>query len=185
MTVSDFTDKFIPELAALYAEGELPLHALVDFDLWKQMFRQPGYNDGADLLNWYQVSFTCNPLQDGTVMLSFVLPEPLFRQQAKFAAIRLKLRDANADAMHHVVYYTLRKPDHTYDQWDVSYLSLPAGRQKKMQQEFLCKLDGPDTLRNFVYTVQRHDFMAPEYGVSLFWQLIDDLKRSLVPGKSA
>ena len=38
MNISEFTNIFLPQLLSQYIDGDLPFHALVDTDLWKQVF---------------------------------------------------------------------------------------------------------------------------------------------------
>lgn len=161
MTISEYTDTFLPQIASLYVEGAMPLHALVDLDLWRQVFPDSAPTS-AQQFHWYEVSLTCNPLQDGTLLLSYTLPEPLAKGEAKYAAIRINpcARDARR-----AVVYTLRKPASIYDEWDIHYLPLP-NQQGKLDVKFRCKIEGTDSLRNFVFAVQQIPFLDAEYDSS-------------------
>lgn len=166
MNISEFTNIFLPHLLSQYIDGDLPFHALVDTDLWKQVFpetNKPGEKPG---ILWYQIQLNSFALQDGTLLLTFSLPEPNQANLPKFAGIRLK-RETNE-----AVYYVLYKPKFYDDQWDIHYLPLPQGKEK-MKLEFKCKIDGTSSLRNFVFTVQQLKFESEDYGTTL----MDLLKR--------
>ena len=168
MNITEFTDIFLPNLLALYIDGELPFHSLVDTDLWKQVFPETTNTDNKPNILWYQIQLNSFALQDGTLLLTYTLPEPSQANQPKFVGIRLN-RETNE-----AVYYVLYKPKFYDDQWDIWYLPLPQGQQK-MKLEFKCKIDGTSSLRNFVFTVQQLNFSSEDYGTTL----MDIFKRRL------
>lgn len=154
MTIAEFTDTLLPLLIDGYVKEELPLHALVDIDTWKNVFPEnPTF--GTNQFHWYQISFTCNKLKDGTVLLTYKLPEPLEYKQPKFAGIRLNLNDRSNKR---VVFYVLRKPAKVDEHWDLYYMPFPLGNGK-MKFKFDSKIDDADTVRNFVYSVQKTSFL--------------------------
>lgn len=173
MNIQEFSDIFLPHLVILYVDGQLPLHGLVDIDTWRRVF--PETEDGpADQIHWYQITITCNHLQDGSLLFSFILPQPQQRGQAKFAAIRLKPQAAGETC---ATYYTLCKPVSIDDDWDIFYLALPVGRQKK-ELKFCRKVEGTDSLRNFVLTVQQTPFYDSNYGKTAFDHIRDFFARA-------
>ncbi len=168
MNISEFTDIFLPHLLSHYIDGELPFHSLVDVDIWKQVFpEEKDVRDSSHIL-WYQIQFNSFELKDGTLLLTYTLPEPSQVNKAKFAGIRLNR------ATNEAVYYVLYKPKYYDDQWDIWYLPLPQGKQK-MKMEFKCKIDGTSSLRNFVFTVQQLKFDSEDYGTTF----MDVLKRRM------
>lgn len=160
MNISEFTDIFLPHLLAEHIAGELPFHALVDTDLWKQVFPETNNVNEKPGILWYQIQLNSFSLQDGTLLLTYTLPEPSQVGQPKFAGIRLNR------ATNEAVYYVLYKPKFYDDQWDIMYLPLPQGQQK-MKMEFKCKIDGTSSLRNFVFTVQQLKFTSEDYGTTI------------------
>ena len=169
MTIREFTDIFLPNLASQYAEGDMPLHALVDMELWRRLFPDQGQGDdysqelAADQFHWYQVSLTCHQLKDGTLLLTYTLPQPLLKGEPKFVGIRLKM---GRDQERRAVLYSLRKPASIYDAWDIQYVPFP-NRQHRIEQKFHCKIEGTDSLRNFVFTVQHQDYLDNQYDSTL------------------
>ena len=158
MTITEFTDTFLPHLTSLYVEGSLPLHGLVDVDLWRQVFPEQGAA-GSKQFHWYEVGLTCNPLQDQTLLLTYTLPQPIVKGHPKFVAIRI---DPQARDARRAVIYTLRKPASIYDQWDIYYLPFP-NQNSRQEQKFRIKIEGTDSLRNFVFSVQQISFSDSEY----------------------
>jgi len=158
MEILDFTNIFLPNIVSLYVDEQLPLHSLVDIDTWRRVFPEDP-NGSPSQIHWYQISLTCNQLQDRTILFSFILPEPTRKGDPKFVAIRLK---PEAGGTYRAVYYQLCKPGSIYDQWDIYYLPLPEGKQKK-EMKFKCKIQGTDSLRNFVYSVQQLPFEDNTY----------------------
>lgn len=164
MTTIEFTDIFLPHLVRLYVNEEFPLHALVDTDLWRRVFPETAQvgepQQAADpQFHWYEVRIACHPLQDQTLLLTYTLPEPAQKGEPKFVAIRLNTQTRDA---RRAVLYTLRKPASIFDQWDIHYLPLP-NQQNRTEQKFRCKIEGTDSLRNFVLSVQHIDFLDNEY----------------------
>ena len=169
MNISDFTHIFLPNLVKEYCDGELPLHGLIDVELWKQIFPDTANPRELGHFFWYQIRLNSFGLQDQTLLLTFTLPTPLSKGQPKFAGIRL---DRNTREAH---YYLLTKPQSVEDQWDIFWLPLPKGSQK-MKLEFCRKIDGTDSLRNFVLTAQHIAFADNEYNSSLFSSLLRHIK---------
>jgi len=163
MDIHQFSKIFLPQLVLEYVKGTLPFHALVDIDTWKKVFpnkvRRHPYQ-----IQWSQLVLTCNPLKDRTILLSFILPQPLKYGDVKFAAIRLNPEE---HTLRRAVYYVLTKPQSYDDNWDISYLPLPQG-EDKMELKFIQKITGTDSLRNFVYDVQQIDFDDDNYNKSIF-----------------
>lgn len=174
MNISEFTDIFLPNLLASYIDGELPFHSLVDTELWKQIFPETLNANGKPGILWYQIQLNSFALQDGTLLLTFTLPEPSQVNCPKFAGIRLNRQTNEA------VYYVLYKPKFYDDQWDIFYLPLPQGRQK-MKMEFKCKIDGTSSLRNFVFTVQQLKFSSEDYGTTLMDLFKRRIKDAITP----
>ena len=168
MEVLDFTNIFLPNIISLYVDGQLPLHSLVDIDTWSRVF--PEQPDGpATQIHWKQVALTCNKLRDSTLLFTLILPQPLQKGEPKFLAIRL---NPASDQPRRAVLYELCRPASIYDNWDILYLPLPEGADKKALK-FKCKVDGTDSLRNFVYTVQQLPFIDQEYGKTTLDRLRD------------
>jgi len=167
MDTNKFSKIFLPNLVSDYVKGTLPLHALVDFDTWKKVFSDKGSHQGNQI-QWYQIEFTCNPLKDRTILFSFILPQPTKYGEVKYAAIRLSPEE---QMERRAVYYVLTKPQRYDDPWDIYYLPLPQG-QEKMELKFKQKINGTDSLRNFVYDVQQIEFNDNSYNKSF----LDDVK---------
>lgn len=163
MDILLFVDHFLPQIVSGYADGQLPFHSLVDFDLWRRIFPE---GNAEKQFHWYQVSLTCNPLQDGSLLLTFILPEPTASNEPKFAAIRLK---PAANDKRRCIYYTLRKPASVFDQWDIYQLPFDSSdatpdepghscRDRLPEPAFCRKIQDTDSLRNFVFSVQQEPF---------------------------
>lgn len=174
MTIRDFTHTFLPQLVLEYSQGTLDLHALVDVDLWKRIFPDQTDNSSDERFFWYQVRLNSFELKDSTLLLTYTLPTPMFKDQAKFCGIRVNRQTRQAH------YYLLTKPQSIEDQWDILWMPFPKASEKK-KLEFLCKIDGTDSLRNFVLTVQHQDFDDASYGTSLLSSFLRHLKDSIVP----
>lgn len=152
MNIIDFTHIFLPQLAADYVEGRIPLHGLVDIDTWRQVFPD-SVTPRSDQFHWYQIQLTCNKLQDGTLLFSFVLPHPNKSGEPKFAAFRFSLESHRRE----VAYYLLQRPAKVDDAWDIHHVHLSAD-SSSIETQFLTKISGTDSLRNFVYSVQQTAF---------------------------
>ena len=153
MEIAEFTNTFLPGLLNLYVEGQMPTHALFDIDLWRKLFPDTPATT-PEQIRWKQITFTCHPLQDGTLLFTYILPEPLVAGRPKFAAFRLERTDSDDKR---IAYYVMRKPARYDDPWDILSRSFSSGT-KDNELSFLCKVDGADSLRNFVLTVQQKDF---------------------------
>lgn len=167
MDYSQFTNIFLPGLVSDYVNRVLPRHALIDFDSWKRFYPDIFPTSTSQVL-WNEIRFTCDSLTDGTLLITFALPRPQKKGDAKFAAIRINLQEKEE---LHATYYMLCKPQDKDDAWDILHLPLPLG-QDKMELKFLCKIEGQNSLRNFVRTVQQNPFDDNSYNKS-FW---DDIK---------
>lgn len=162
MNTTEFANILLPQLLKLHLDNELELHCLFDIDLWKKVFPDQMATD-PEQIRWNQIQFTCNPLQDGTLLFTYILPEPTQKRQTKFAAIRLNPQERDE---RRAIYYTLRKPSSVLDPWDIYHMPISAG-ESKMQLKFLRKIEGGDTLRNFVFTVQQCSFDEPVNSTSI------------------
>lgn len=176
MQFEDFTNIFLPHLIQEYVDGNLPLHALVDLDTWKKVFPED-YSPEKTQFHWYQVSFTCNQLKDGSILLTYILPLPELARQPHFAAIRLNL---NNRSDNHVVYYVLRKPQNVDDQWDIHYLPFPENKGK-LELKFRRKIEGTNSVRNFVYSVQQIPFDDNEYNQTTIGTIVKIIKNAIQP----
>lgn len=153
MTASEFTDILLPRLVQLYTDGQMPLHALVDIDLWQRIFPEQRPTASGHF-HWYEIGLTCNQLKDQTLLLSFILPQPLSFDEPKFAAIRIAPQSSEP---LHAVLYTLRKPASIFDNWSIRSLSFTAPTAS-LQQSSSTEMIGTDSLRNFVLSVQQIPF---------------------------
>ena len=167
MDTNQFTNIFLPRLVFEYVRGTMPLHALVDLDLWRKVFPYKG-NKRNPQLNLNLVEFCCQALPDRTLLFTFVLPQPKKPEDAKFAVIRLKPEE---HTVRRAVYYTLSKPQSDEDPWDICHLPLPLGANK-MELKFKQKASGGDDLCNFIRDVQQIDFNDDSYNKSL----LDDFR---------
>lgn len=167
MDTNQFTNIFLPRLVFEYVRGTMPLHALVDLDLWRKVFPYKG-NKRNPQLNLNLVEFCCQALPNRTLLFTFVLPQPKKPEDAKFATIRLKPEE---HAIRRAVYYTLSMPQSDEDPWDIYYLPLPLGADK-MELKFKQKASGGDDLCNFIRDVQQIDFNDESYNKSL----LDDFR---------
>lgn len=175
MTISQFTQTFLPQLVRSYADGQLPFHALVDIDLWRRLFPdQQDVAESDDRFFWYQIRLNSFELKDRTLLLTYTLPTPMRKGLPKLAGIRLNRSTRQAH------YYLLTKPQSVDDAWDIHWLPLPKAADR-MKPEFRCKIDGTDSLRNFVLTVQHLDFTDADYNASLLSSLFRHLKDTIVP----
>lgn len=174
MNIIEFTHIFLPHLLKDYIDGESDFHALVDTDLWKRVFPEnPDSTDEARFF-WYQIRLNGFQLKDGTLLLTYTLPTPLVKGQPKFAAIRLDRENRSAH------YYLLNKPQSIDDQWDILWMPFPKAGDK-MKLEFNRKIEGTDSLRNFILTVQQINFSDAEYGNSILSSIFRILKDTVVP----
>lgn len=174
MSISDFTDTLLPHLLRLYLGGELPFHALVDIDLWQQVF-PVSPTSSTQQIDWKKIQLSSQPLTDGTLLLTYSLPQASRTGQPKYVAIRTNPEDRDSQR---AVLYTLRKPIDVADCWDVFYLPFP-NQEDKTEQRFRCKLEGEDSLCNFVKTVQQISFTDNEYDSSLLSRLKSFLRNAL------
>ena len=176
MTTNEFTKVFLPKIAAEYAKGTLPFHGLVDFDTWKKVFPDDVLTE-KNQIQWYKVAFTCNPLPDGTLLLSFILPRPGNYGEIEYAAIRLNPQE---HVIRRAVYYVLSRPQRDEDGWDILYLPLSQDSES-FELKFKQKVRGSDNLCNFVYDVQQIDFNDDSYCRTIFDGLRSILANMLKP----
>lgn len=174
MTIPEFTNIFMPQLVDLYVQGSLPLHGLVDVDLWRRIY-PISFEAEAETLHWNQLQLTCNPLQDGTLLLTFLLPQPLRVGLAKAICIRM---NPQARGAHDAIIYTMCKPGSIFDAWDILFLPFP-NRKQSHEYHFLCKVDGTDSLRNFILTVQQKEYSPLDYDKSWIEKLKENAKALL------
>lgn len=174
MNIEEFIYIFLPNLIKQYNERSLDFHALVDVDLWKLIFPDELSSSENGRLFWYQIRLNCFELKDKTLLLTYTLPTPLQKGQPKFAGIRL-----NRDTRQ-VHYYILNKPQRFDDPWDILWMPFPKAADI-MKLEFNCKIDGTDSLRNFVLTVQRIEYNDAEYGRTLISSIFHHLKDTIAP----
>lgn len=174
MELLHFTDIFIPRLVSLYVDGELPIHALVDFDTWKKVYPEGLSSGDINTFHWYQFSLTCNQLKDGTLLFTFILPTAMRHGDPQFAAIRLDPQDK---IERKAVYYVMRRPSNIDDQWDIFWIPFPKANDK-MELKFCKKVEDTNSLRNFVYAVQQTEFDASDYDRSLKDYFFDFLARA-------
>ena len=167
MDTTEFSKIFIPNIVFEYLRGTLPPHALVDIDAWEKVYPDQKHKRGNQI-HWHLVEFTCNALQDRTLLLTFILPQPKKYGEVKYVAIRLKPEEHDEKR---AVIYILTKPQEPDDKWDISYLPLPLGADK-MEFKFKQKISGADDLRNFVFDVQQIDFSDDSYNKSI----LDDFR---------
>ena len=171
MTKNEFTKVFLPHIIAEYIKGTLPFHALVDLDTWKKVFPDDELTQ-KNQIQWHEVVLTCNPLVDGTLLLSFILPRPRNYEEIEYAAIRLNPAE---HAVRRAVYYVLSKPPRVDDPWDILYLPL-SQESESFELKFKKKIRGSDNLCNFVHDVQQIDFNDDSYN----WSFIDGLKKYVI-----
>lgn len=153
MTYREFTDEFLPTLAALYRmqEANFDLHSLVDLDLWQRVFPcKPGV---VDQIQWYAIKRDAFVLDDatGSLLITFSLPEPQHANDAKFAAMRINR------GTHELQYYTLRRPTYIDDPWDINQYSF-----EKKKEVFAQKLQATDSLREFKSAISRLPNSEPQ-----------------------
>lgn len=177
MTITEFAFRFLPQLVNRYRMGDLPFHALVDFDLWKQIFPdQTGLVDQTNL-KWYTVQLCAHCMTDDTLLLSFTFPQPTRVGEPKIAGIRLDRTQQTAE------YYVLTKPRHYDDDWDIvtplvdnDTASTGDSKTTDAKPTFRCKILGTDSLRNFVNSVQQRPFPDPLQSGSVMQTLLKYVK---------
>ena len=174
MNIIELTHTFLPNLVKEYTAGHLDLHALVDFDLWRTIFPESANAPEEGRFLWYQIRLNAFVLKDDTLLLVYTLPVPLQKGHPKFVAIRL---DRDTRQAH---YYLLQKPQSIEDQWDILWLPFPKAADR-MKLEFKCKIDGTDSLRNMVLTVQQQPFTDDDYNDSFLSSLLRNIKNTVKP----
>ena len=174
MNIHDFTHTFLPQLLRDYTQEKAELHALVDFELWKRIMPDtPGEQADGHFL-WYQIRLNAFELQDQTLLLTYTLPVPISKGQPKFVGIRLDRAQRQAH------YYLLLKPQDVEDLWDIHWMPFPKASEK-MKLEFMRKIDGTDSLRNFVLTVQQKPFTDSDYDTSFISSILRIFKDTVAP----
>lgn len=172
MNIEEFTNYFLPQLIKEYTLGNIPFHGLVDIDTWKKVFPD---TYGTDQFHWYEISFTCNRLQDDSLLLTYKFPQPTLANQPKFAAIHLNPENAPNDEID---YYVLRKPTSIYDAWSIYGVSISDSAEEP-ELSYIRKIEGTDSLRNFVFTVQQIVTNPPQDSKSAFSILKDFIKTAI------
>jgi len=147
MNYQDFTNIFIPNLARLYRDKKIALHALVDFSTWSQVLPEP--DELTNDFQWKKISFNAFTLDDEEKSLFIVYSIPLFNQkkEAEFIGIRL---NNNRDKL---ILYSLRRPKYHDDPWDINQYDFDKG-----DEVFLDKIKGTDSMREFMNAIQQMEF---------------------------
>ncbi|MBQ0056694.1 MAG: hypothetical protein KBT20_03460 [Bacteroidales bacterium] len=147
MTYQDFSDRFLLSLVKSYRNKQIPLHALVDTDLWIKIF--PNYNNETGQFHWYLIKFNAFTLSDeeGSLLIIYSIPTQNQKKEPKFIGIRL---NNNRDQ---VILYTLRRPEYVGDSWDLYQYDF-----KKDKNISLGKLYGTDSIREFKNHIERLSF---------------------------
>lgn len=171
MKIKDFTYTFLPTLVEAYLRKELPFSALVDLDIWKELFPYDSTSAGVDL-PWSQVKLLAKPLDDGTLILIYSLPEPMDTKIAKFVAVRIdrdsidsynKLSKSEQKSDNCPVrYYALVRPLYHDDIWDIMQFDLSNTKRYNLDNmSWYMKNNGTWSLRAFVNTIENQP-MYPE-----------------------
>lgn len=176
MTTIEFTQTFLPHLVELYVDGKLPLHGLVDIELWKRIYPEQ-LDSNLQKLHWDQIGFTCHKENNGILLITFMLPKPTCPGEALYLSIRLR---PQARDTRRAVIYTLRQPANRQDAWDIYYLPLP-NKQGKLEQKYRVKLEGEVSLRNYVKAVQQIAFDDDQYDDTIFGRLRKLLLNAITP----
>jgi len=144
MNYKEFTQIFLPQLASEYRDGALPFHALVDVDLWRQVF--PDFNAVPGQVQWYTVKLNAFSLNDAeqTLLLTYSLPERREKEEAKFIGLRIN------NMTHSLNYYLLRRPSVVDEAWNLFQYNFT---EKK--EIFVQKIDCTDSLREFRNFIER------------------------------
>lgn len=161
MTIKEFSDEFLPYLAASFRRGEMEFHSLVDIDTWKKVF--PDTWEFPHDFVWHQIKLNSFVLDDGSGLIVFSLPEPLYSGAKKF--IGLRFNNNNRD----LLYYVLTRPKIYDDPWEIQQYSFG---QKKFVFDFM--IDGTSSLRDFKNTINAHKFAAPRSLFDIFKGMIKD-----------
>jgi len=144
MNYKEFSQIFLPQLAADYREGSLPFHALVDIDLWQKLF--PDRNATPGQVQWYNVKLNAFDLNDeeNSLLLTFSLPLYKVKEEAKFIGLRIN------NMQNSLTYYILRRPTYNDDPWNLYQYNF-----KENKEVFLQKIQSTDSLREFKYCIER------------------------------
>lgn len=150
MNISVFTNEFLPQLVQQYTQETIDFHGLVDIDLWRRLFPTPDSEDKTAEITWSQMRLNAFSLQDGTLLLTYELPNPTQPKQPKFIGIRIdrKSRDAR--------YYVLLRARYYDEPWEIHSIDFTtANTTGHHDLRFLRMIEGTWSLRNFVLTVQQ------------------------------
>lgn len=164
MNYSEFSHIFLPQLAKEYREGTLPFHALVDIDLWRQVF--PDMNAKPGQVQWYTIKLNAYSLNDdnNSLLLTYSLPERREKEEAKF--IGLRINNINRT----LTYYILRRPSVVDEHWDLYQYNFA-----QQHEDFVQKIQTTDSLREFRNCIEHLSQTAQpgESLISLFKKHID------------
>lgn len=143
MNYKEFTQTFLPSLAKEYREGNLPFHALIDFDLWRRVFPDQAAAPGQ--VQWYAVKLNAFCLNDEerTLLLTFSIPLLNRRDEVKFVGMRIN------NKQNTLTYYLLRRPRYNDELWDLFQYDF-----ENNQEIFIQKNNGTDSLREFRNTIE-------------------------------
>lgn len=144
MNYKEFTQIFLPQLASEYRDGTLPFHALVDVDLWRQVF--PDFNAKPGQVQWYTVKLNAFQLNDEgeNLLLTFTLPERREEKEAKFIGMRIN------NMAHTLRFYLLRRPSVVDEPWEIFQYNFDLKKEI-----FVRKMDSTDSLREFKNNIER------------------------------
>jgi len=161
MNYVEFTDSFLLRLAKSYKMGKVGLHALVDFDLWKQLF--PDQDGQQGVLRWSQISFNAFTLddEDHSLCLFYHIPLQNIKNEAMFIAIRFNKK------RNELVYYSLRRPKYNDDPWIIFVYDFESERDYKIQE-----IQGASSLREFKAAIERLPFLPEASPYDKFTELI-------------
>ena len=151
MSPQEFANIFLPSLAYSYECGEVPFHALVDFEFWQQLFPRDAetVTRASKAIVWSEIQLNAFALPDGTLLLIYTLPNPRNQLELKFVGLRVDRHS------RHVVCYQLRRPMFYDELWDILYKPLPDGEAR-----YALKVNGTWSLRNFWLTIEGEPFNA-------------------------
>lgn len=173
MNIIAYTYDFMPHLVETYIRREVGIEALIDFDLWMQLFPIPPAESRHDEINWRQFKWNAFLLQDDTLLLTYELPNPRVAREPKFIGIRIdrKTRDVRYYVLERAVYYD--------EPWLIRQIDYTSGNTNgKYPLKFAFAIDGTWSLRNFVLTIQKHPLIEER----LSWS--EQLKEMLSAAKS-
>lgn len=150
MTYHEFTDNFILTLAKKYRNNEMPLHALVDIDLWRKVLPDNVSQDNN--FHWYNIKLNAFMLEDELRSMLIVYSIPIFNRQNEIKFIGLRF-DNNRKRL---LYYSLRRPKYNDEAWEIFQYDF-----EHNEQVFINKIKGTDSLREFRNNIETISFREP------------------------